>query len=204
MRDTLLIFGQIARRWRTVGAIAPSGEVLCRAIAEAVGEVPDNGVILELGPGTGVITRELVRRFPKARILAVEVTAAFADRLAREFPTVTVVRGCASRLDEHLAEHGLRREDVAAVVSGLPLLSLPGDLPQRVLAAVAGVLRAGQRYVQFTYSARAWRRIETPGFRRTGRRRVWRNLPPAFVLTFERTADATPAAAAAHRTGVTA
>jgi phosphatidylethanolamine/phosphatidyl-N-methylethanolamine N-methyltransferase len=186
MKDVLLFFGQTARRWRTIGAIAPSGPVLARAIARSVGEVGDGQVILELGPGTGEITQELVRRFPRNRIVAVEVLDAFASRLAETFPGVTVVRGCASQLDAHLHELGIAPENVAAVVSGLPLLSLPGDLPQRILESVTAVLRPGRRYVQFTYSARAWRRFATPGLQRLARQRVWFNIPPANVLTFVR------------------
>ncbi|HVK11114.1 MAG TPA: methyltransferase domain-containing protein [Gemmataceae bacterium] len=186
MKDALLFFGQTFRRWRTIGAIAPSGAVLARTIARAAGEVADGQVVLELGPGTGVITRELVRHFPQARIVAVEVIDAFATRLAEMFPGVTVVRGCASRLDAHLGGLGIAPENVAAVISGLPLLSLPGDLPQQILASVTGVLRPGRRYVQFTYSASAWRRFATPGLRPLARQKVWRNFPPATVLSFER------------------
>lgn len=192
MRDKLVFFGQIARRWRVTGAVAPSGPVLARAMADAVGDVPDGHVLLELGPGTGVFSRELVRRFPRARVVAVEVNEVFATRLAATVPELTVVRGCASRLDAHLAKLGVTPDRVAAVVSGLPLLVLPGDLPSRVLAAIAGTLRPGRRYVQFTYSARAWRRFTVNGFRPLPDRRVWLNFPPAIVLPFERDDHALP------------
>ena len=188
MNDSLLFLAQTARRWRTIGALAPSGPVLARAVAQSVGEIPDGQVLLELGPGTGVITRELVRRFPRARVVAVEVIDAFASRLRQSLPDVTVVHGCASELAGHLGHLCLGRENVAAVVSGLPLLTLPGDLPQRILGQVAAVLRPGRRYVQFTYSARAWRRFTLGGFRQLPRQRVWLNLPPAVVLSFEQAA----------------
>lgn len=186
MKDAILFLGQYARRWRTIGAFAPSGPALVRRLVRAAGDVPDGKVIVELGPGTGVLTRELVRVHPKARVVAVEVVDAFADRLATRFPTVAVVRGCASRLNEHLAGLGIAADDVAVVVSGLPMLSLPGDLPQRVMGAMAAALRPGRRYVQFSYSGRAWRGRAVPGFRPLGLSRVWPNLPPAVVLTFER------------------
>lgn len=186
MRETFLFAKQIFRRWRTTGAIAPSGSRLARAMVDAVGEVPDGAVILELGPGTGVFTRELVRRFPTARVVAVEVNEAFADRLAAAAPGATVVKGCASRLDAHLKALGVSPTSVAAVVSGLPLLSLPGDLPRQVLGAVANVLGPGRKYVQFTYSERAWRRFDVSQFRRHPRRRIWWNVPPAVVLPFTR------------------
>jgi phospholipid N-methyltransferase len=187
MRETLLFYRQIFTRWRDTGAIGPSGPVLARAMADAVGEVGHGKVILELGPGTGVFTRELVRRFPAARVVAVELNPVFAGHLRAAVPGAAVVTGCASRLDSHLAGLGHTTADVAAVVSGLPLLVLPGDLPRVVLGSIARVLPAGRRFVQFTYSQRAWRRFDATGFRPDAPRRVWRNFPPAVVLPFTRT-----------------
>src|SRR5262245_48057910 len=117
MKDTLLFFGQMARRWRTMGAIAPSGGPLARAIAQKVGDLADGQVIIELGPGTGVITKALLQRFPRNPITAVEVNEPFIAPLKKEFPSVTVVQGCASELEAHLARHGLSPDNVGAVVS---------------------------------------------------------------------------------------
>jgi phosphatidylethanolamine/phosphatidyl-N-methylethanolamine N-methyltransferase len=192
MKESFLFLGQAFRHYRTAGTFTQSGPALARAIVDNVGEVRDGQVILELGPGTGVVTRELVSRFPNNRIIAVEVLDAFADRIEQTLPHVKVIRGCASKLDTHLAELGIAHENVAAVVSGIPMLSLPGDLPVRIMASVAGVLQPGRRYVQFTYFEKKWKKFNLAGFRRVGRRRVWRNLPPAVVLTFERTDENVP------------
>jgi phosphatidylethanolamine/phosphatidyl-N-methylethanolamine N-methyltransferase len=186
MRETLMFLGQVRRRWRSTGAVAPSGRSLARAMADAVGDVPDGKVLLELGPGTGVFTREMVRRFPKARLVAVEVNEVFAAHLARAYPTVTVVPGCASQLETHLAKLGIDIAEVSAVFSGLPLLTFPGDLPQRVLASIARVVPPGRPFIQFTYFEKTWRKYDLRGFRFDHSRRVWRNLPPAKVMTFTR------------------
>jgi phospholipid N-methyltransferase len=199
MKESLLFLGQAFLHWRTAGTFTQSGPALRRAIAESVGPVPDRGVVVELGPGTGVVTRELVRRFPRARVVAVEILDALAEQLERTVPGVTVVRGCASQLEAHLAELGITPDDVAAVVSGVPMLSLPGGLPGRIQAAIGSVLRPGRRYVQFTYFKRPWRRFVLDGFEWVAKRRVWVNLPPAYVFTFERVggAGAAPAYALA-------
>lgn len=186
MRESLLFLAQFVRSWRVTGSITPSSRALARATVDAAGAVAAGQVVVEFGPGTGVITRELMRRFPGARIVAVEANEAFASRLPTAVPGVTVVNGCASRLGEHLAALGIAKADVAAVVSGLPLLSLPDDLPKKILAATAEVLSPGRRYAQYTYSGRAWRGAEVLGFRRDGVRRVWWNVPPAVVLAFTR------------------
>ncbi|WP_020468717.1 class I SAM-dependent methyltransferase [Zavarzinella formosa] len=190
MKESILFMAHTFTRWRTTGAIAPSGRSLARAIARAAGQIADGQVLVELGPGTGVTTRELVKRFPNNRIVAVEIIEAFAAQLEKTFPTVTVVRGDASYLDTHLKVLGIAPENVGAVLSGLPLLAFPVEVSRQILAAIRGVLRPGRRYVQFTYSRRAWRRFVVEGFRALPSQRVMLNIPPASVLTFERSADA--------------
>ena len=191
MRDTLLFLGQTLRGWRAMGAVVPSGGPLARMMADEIGPVADGQVIIELGAGTGVVTRELVRRFPAAHVVALEINPAFAERLQAAAPGAEVVIGCATELTKHLAALGYTVDDVAGVISGLPLLSLPGDLPGRVLAATRAALRPGRPYIQFTYSARGWKRFDVAGFRPAGTRTVWRNVPPADVLLFTR--DDSPA-----------
>jgi phosphatidylethanolamine/phosphatidyl-N-methylethanolamine N-methyltransferase len=190
MKETLLFAREIVRRFRTTGAIAPSGGVLARAMAKRVGSPGPDDVILELGPGTGVFTRELVKQFPNNRVIAVEVNEAFAANVEKTAPNATVVRGCASKLKEHLAALGIDPSRVIAVVSGLPLLSLPKDLGRAILDSITAVLAPGRRYVQFTYSAKAWKQFAIPGFEPEPQERVWLNVPPAVVMSFVRKAGA--------------
>lgn len=183
MRETLFFLGQYARQWRHTGAIAPSSPQLARAMAAQVGTLAPNDVILELGPGTGVFTRELIARYPGHRVIAIEFNREFAQRLRHALPTAIVVEGCASKLSEHVAAHAPGGR-VGAVVSGLPLLSLPKELGAAILAAITGVLPAGRPYVQFTYAQSAWRGHYPPGFAAPTRKRVWMNIPPAVVMSF--------------------
>ena len=192
MKESFLFMAYTVMKWRTTGAIAPSGRFLARTIARAAGDIKDGQVIVELGPGTGVTTRELVKHFPNNRIVVVEIIDAFAAQLEKTFPSVTVVRGDASLLHTHLKTLGIAPSDVGAVISGLPLLAFPADLSSRILTAIRGVLEPTRRYVQFTYSRRAWRRFVNEGFRGLAPKRVWLNIPPASVLTFERSDDAAP------------
>jgi len=187
MRGALHFLGQAATNFRQTGAIAPSSQRLARALADAVGDLPPGSAIIELGPGSGCVTEALRLRHPRCSVLAVENNASFARRLSDRLPAVSVVNGCASALPEHLRALGIDRGDVAAVVSGLPLLSLPDDLVERILDSVRAVLPPGRRFVQFTYSARAFRKFDQAGFRAETPRRVWLNMPPAVILPFTRT-----------------
>src|SRR4051812_49162324 len=175
--------GRSSSSWGRARGSSPGNS---SAASRAAGDAPAGRVVVGRGRGGGVAPGDPLRRSPRGRVVAVEVLEAFSARLAQACPGATVVAGCASRLEAHLAGLGIAPESVAAVVSGLPLLVLPEDLGRQVVESAAAVLRPGRRYVQFTYSARAWRRRPLAGFRRLASRRVWLNIPPAVVLTFER------------------
>jgi len=193
MHDSLTFVMQSLLRFRQMGAIVPSSPRLARAMVREIPPLHADEVVVELGPGTGVFTRELLARFPRNRVVAVEFNSELADRLQRQMPQVSVVTGCASRIGQHLDGLGLPRYRVGAVVSGLPLLSLPRELGDSIFSSLAEVLEPGRRYIQFTYSKRAWRRHHPPGFRLEATRRVWFNVPPAEVLPFTRLETHKPA-----------
>jgi len=186
MHATLSFVRQAARKWRETGAVMPSTRRLARKMSQAVGPLAPGQVIIELGPGTGVCTRELLVMFPSNPIVAVEMNDHFAAALRRDFPGVPILQGCASQLPRLIRDHGIAVEDVGAVVSGLPLLSLPRDITQAIIAAVVQVLPVGRPFIQFTYSTRAFRRLDLDGLNPEPGRKVWMNLPPATVMPFTR------------------
>jgi phosphatidylethanolamine/phosphatidyl-N-methylethanolamine N-methyltransferase len=171
---------------RQTGAIAPSGRRLARVMVESLGPVAADETIVELGPGTGVFTQRLLEHHAQARLVAIEANGSFVQHLRGRLPSAAIVHGCATRIGEHLAAEGHDLAALGGIVSGLPLLSLPGDLSQRILAEVARVLPPGRRFVQFTYARRAWLRFATPGLELVTTRRVLANVPPASVLVFQR------------------
>jgi phosphatidylethanolamine/phosphatidyl-N-methylethanolamine N-methyltransferase len=172
-----------------VGAIWPSGRHLGRALAAEV-DLTVPGAVVELGAGTGNVTEALLEGgVPPDRLIAVELDPALARILRRRFPQIRVVEGDAGELARILGAEGVAQ--VAAVVSCLPLVSLPGPLVRRIVAEVFAVLAPAGRMVQFTYGTispvplRHFRHLALEG-RRT--RRIWRNVPPAAVWRYTRRA----------------
>ena len=73
-------------------------------MAQAVGPVGD-GLVVELGPGTGPVTRALIERgVPPAQLILVEYEAAFCRMLAQRFPGVRVLQGDAYALRRTLPQ----------------------------------------------------------------------------------------------------
>lgn len=130
------------------GAVAPSGPALAALITS---EIPaDKGPILELGPGKGVFTQALLDRgVPESSLILVEQRADFAHLLQQRFPQSRVESMDA---DEHERLSQLFGDGPAgAVVSGLPLLSMPAYKVAAVLSGAFTHLRPGGAFYQFTY-----------------------------------------------------
>ncbi len=169
---------------RSVGAIAPSSAALARAMAQQVDPaVP--GRVLELGPGTGVVTEALVKRgIAPERIVAVEYDPQFARLVEQRCPGVRVVRGDAFDLDKTL---GRDARDFAGIVSSLPLLNHPPEKRRLLIEDALTRLTAGAPYVQFSYGLHP----STPATAHTTVKRaavIWFNLPPARVWVYRNAA----------------
>ena len=179
-----------------VAAVAPSGPVLARLMTREI--APDVGPVLELGPGTGVFTRALLARgVPESDLTLIEFGPEFARLLTERFPQARVVSLDAARIVEAgLFEAG----SVGAVVSGLPLLSMPQDKVVAIVAGAFAALKPGGAFYQFTYGPRcpvAPAILDRLGLNAVRIGRALRNIPPATVYRIGR--DSEPATAAAER-----
>ena len=97
-----VLFRRFLRNPVQVGALCPSSRGLCRMMVSHVG-MESAGVIVELGPGTGVITREIVRKMPEnARLIAIELDEALCGLLRQQFPEITVCNDSAAGIGDIL------------------------------------------------------------------------------------------------------
>lgn len=191
---TALFLKRWLRRPFAVGAVVPSGPLLTRAMAETtvacVGE--RIGHIIELGAGTGEVTKALLAAgIAPQRLALVERDPELATFLRAHFTGPRIIEGDAAHLPGLMVANGI--EHLAAVVSSLPLLSLPGEIVNDIVEAVFEALPPGAALIQFTYGPKppvphALReRLRLQSARRP---RIWRNVPPAVVWTFRKPAAA--------------
>jgi phospholipid N-methyltransferase len=190
IQEHLLFLGRFLRHPRQVGALAPSSRTLAR---EMVRHIPLTAAsrIVELGPGTGVFTREVINRLPAGgQFLAVDINPQFCRELAARWPALDCECGSAADLAAMTAARGW--DGVDHMLSGLPFASLPAALSHAILDAVKATLKPGGTFTTFQYihafptpPAVAFRRDMAAHFGpMAARRAVYRNLPPAFVLSW--------------------
>jgi phospholipid N-methyltransferase len=170
---------------RETGSIAASSKYLCKEIVSQI-NFNEAKVIVELGPGDGVITRYLLENLqPHTRLFVFEINDVFVEKLKKEFmgKQVTIIHDSA----ENMASHFIRL-DVKAVdyfVSGIPFVMLPDIIAERVIHACLQCMRRGGKFVQFHYSPimlRFYKRM----FGNASVEFVPLNMPPAIVITCEK------------------
>ena len=171
----------------SVGAIAPSSAFLARSIAAQI-DPHHPGWVVELGAGSGVITRALLHAGVKPeRLLVVERDRRMCKLLKHSFPEAHVVHGDAQELEELLAKHHVHK--INTIVSCLPLLIFPKPVYTRIVEQMLAALTPYSRLIQFTYGARSSirkRMLARAHVAATHRQRVWLNVPPATIWIYEK------------------
>jgi len=187
--DELRFFLLWLRRPLGLGAVVPSSKALATAMTSCL-EIDTPGVVVELGGGTGNISRAILDAGIAPRdLIVVEREAGLCAAIAARTPGVNVVCADARNLKALLDNAGVGT--VKAVVSGLPLLSMEAKDRRRILAAAFAVLPQSGEFLQFTYSPVApISRQACAKFGIEGVRLEWvlSNLPPAAVWRYRRRA----------------
>ena len=169
-----------------VGSIIPSSDILAKRVAKVASN--QSGLILELGAGTGSLTQALVNSsIPNDRLLIIELDQKLCDILKKRFPDVNIIQANACYLNRVLIKQKIKPNQVGAIVSSLPFLSLPSMVTNRVLMQIFNTLTPDSPLIQYTYGPRSpvpkaileryerrAKRVET----------IIRNIPPATVWTF--------------------
>ena len=187
-RNGLRILDEVAfiRSWIekpiSMGAVTSSGRMLARAMARYVDpQVP--GPVIELGSGTGAVTRALVARgIEAARLVLVEFNPTFCRLLRTRYPEATVIQGDAYRIQHLLG--GLLKEPAAAVVSGLPLQTKPFKRRLRLMEEAFSLMAPGAPFVQFTYAMVSPIPMRPADVSAKSSELIWQNLPPARVWVY--------------------
>lgn len=185
--DAALFFGLWLQRPLRIAAVTPSSAAFAAAMAQLV-DFSRPGMILELGAGTGSLTRGLLRGgCPPDRLVALEREPALAASLRRGFPEIAVLNGDATRLESLLDRCEIDR--LAAVVSSLPVKWFPVAAQRAVVEPCLARLGPGGRLLQMTNAFSSPLTMRELGLAGARVAHVWRNLPPAQIWAYSRVTE---------------
>lgn len=184
--DELKFFRGWIDKPRAVGSIVPTSSVTAARMASIV-DTKSGLPVLEVGPGTGVITKAILKRGVKpAALYTVEYSHDFVTHLRCNYPGVNVIEGDGFNLDDTLGD--MRDTMFDSVVSGVPLLNFPVARRVAYLENLLKRIPHGRPVVQLTYGPKS---PIPPGLGNYTVERfhfILRNIPPTQLWLYRRAA----------------
>lgn len=173
-----------------VGSITPSSPELAQKMIAGLKPEPDD-IMLELGVGTGAITKYLQSIVPDDRsYLGIELDGRLVRSLRKNYPKMEIVRGNAVDAVEIHKTSGLGK--VGAIICCLPFVSLPNEVGEQILLQVDQFMQKGCTFRTFQYahgyyfpSAIKLREFMRDRYGKSKRSPlIVKNVPPAYTLTW--------------------
>ena len=147
-------FGQFRRHYFTTGSILPSSRALARALTGPLRQRKSAARILEVGPGTGAVTAEILRCLrPGDWLDIVEINENFVAVLERRFTAEPLWR---RRCEQVRLIHAPLQEVAGSgvydfMISGLPLNNFPLALVRDIFKSYQRLLKAEGILSYFEY-----------------------------------------------------
>jgi phospholipid N-methyltransferase len=164
-----------------LGSIVPSSRFLVRRLLAPI-DWSQARVIVEYGPGVGVVTRQILRNMrPDAALIVIETNPEFVAFLRSAIADVRlkVVQGSAANVVEILRESGYTGANY--IVSGIPFSTMAPDVRERTLRDTYLALAPGGAFLVFQFSTRVLRDLRRI-FRDVRRRFEFLNVLPAHLF----------------------
>lgn len=185
-RENTLFFRRWLKHPVQLGTLAPISCSLARRVAALVqnseGNLEDK-VVVELGAGTGRLSRHLLRAGVKPHnYYAVELDSELVEFLKETLPGGTIIQGDATYLPDLLPSAVVGQVDV--IVSVIPLMYLAQDCREAIYGASRSVLRQDASFFHVCYSPLSPFK-NTPAIQSKRVVSKWVNLPPGFVWSFK-------------------
>lgn len=147
-----------------------------------ISHISPEGTVIELGAGSGVITRKLATVQSVDTIYAYENNSIFYKSLTKINKTI-----CVSDLFTMKERH--QHQKVKTIISSIPFVNFSTDTRTKALHDISAVLDHGGKLIQYTYLNRCPFGVENLHNNKlilTKIKKVWLNIPPATVFVYEK------------------
>lgn len=190
MNENIQFFQAFLKNPAKVGSITPSSPELAQKMVEGIEPTADN-IVLELGVGTGAITRALKKKVADENsYLGIEIDQKLVNSLQKNFNGMRFICGTACEITAIHERSGLGK--IGSIVCCLPFVSLPNDVGLEIMNEVDRVMQKGCTFRTFQYahgyympSAMKLREFMRNRYGKSKRSPlIVKNVPPAYTLTW--------------------
>ena len=185
--QTIEFFKEFRKDRLTTGAVTQSSTVLAKHIT-AMANLKEKNTVVELGSGTGVFTKDIVKRLSNdATFFAIELNEFFVEQTKLNCPEAQVYHSDAKEIQKYL--HSNNKQLCDCIISGLPWSCFDEKLQIELIDNIYDSLEKGGEFLTFSYvqspflpKGRKFKKLLEDKFKVTIKTKtVWLNLPPAFV-----------------------
>jgi phosphatidylethanolamine/phosphatidyl-N-methylethanolamine N-methyltransferase len=170
---------------KTVGAIMPTSARMAARMASII-DTGSGLPVLELGPGTGVITKAILDKgVAPENLVSVEYSGEFVRHLRGKYPGVNFINGDAFSLAETLESY--RGQKFDCVISGIPLLNFPMHQRVKLVEDLLKLVPVGRPVVQFSYGPVSPVVARPDSYTIKHFDFIVRNIPPAQIWHYRKT-----------------
>jgi phospholipid N-methyltransferase len=166
---------------RMLGSIVPSSRFLINHLLEPI-DWAQARVIVEYGPGVGVITAEVLRRMrPDASLIVIETNQDFVAflRASTKDKRLHVFEGSAEAVFEALKQYGY--DKASYIISGIPFSTVSASTRERILQKTRNVLEPSGLFLVYQFSSRVLEDLQRI-FRIVSRQFEPLNILPAHLF----------------------
>lgn len=180
MAKKLSFFREFLKERRVVGAISPSSKFLAKRMIASV-DFANARILVEFGPGTGIFTKEILKKMHKDAVLLVfETQKSFCDRIEKEIEDkrMILINDSAEKIGEYLNKNGF--ESAEYIISSLPFTVIPSQIKNAILNQSVKFLAHNGHFLQFQYTLNAHKLLKSK-FKSVKLDFTPMNIPPAFI-----------------------
>jgi phosphatidylethanolamine/phosphatidyl-N-methylethanolamine N-methyltransferase len=182
--EEIRFFKGMVSQPKAVGAIVPTSMYTARKMASVINPSSDLPV-LELGPGTGVITKAIIETgIAPARLYSIEYSQDFYHQLLKDYPGVNFINGDAFDLETSLG--AARQQQFDCVISAVPMLNFPMATRIRLIDELLSMLPVGRPVIQISYGPISPLVARPELYTIKHFNFVVRNIPPAQLWSYTR------------------
>lgn len=184
----LFFLKESLKKFKTQGAFFPSSVYLSEKMLKPI-IFKDDVFIIELGAGTGVLTKKLIAKLPKdGKLLVFEINPLQAEFLKKNITDerMIIIEEDAAKMSDYLRKNGLSKADY--ILSGLPLGNFSKKVVKKILLEIKENLKDDGCYIQFQYLLADWLNIKKLFDIKIIGYEI-RNIPPAFVYLCKKKID---------------
>ncbi len=181
MHNKRSFFKEAIKNIKTLGSIVPSSKFLINSILKDVA-FKKAKVIVEFGPGNGIITHEILKRMRNdAVLICFEVNNQFYEHLKKiKDDRLIVLNASAENIKSEI--NNLNYTEIDCCISSLPLTNIPNTIGENILKNTRQVTKNNGHFYQFQYSLSFSKKLKTV-FKEQNVKIKFEplNIPPAFI-----------------------